>query len=209
MKEVKVKGLEIKVPNASPFTYSTPDNLPKAHQNALIVAPRGQGKTTFLVNLIERMPYDRLMIVSPSIKSNKALLSRLKLDENDIYEDPDDISVIDQIKEEIEKERDDLEKYWEDKKKYKELMKMLNDEMFQIPDDLLISFYKNGNFEPPVHKYGGRMPCIGVIFDDCLGSMLFTKGIRKLNSMVIYHRHLGQLQKGGALGCSLYFLVQS
>jgi len=41
MKEVKVKGLDIKVPNGSPFAYETPEALPKAHQNCLIVAPRG------------------------------------------------------------------------------------------------------------------------------------------------------------------------
>ena len=209
MRKVKVKGLDIKVPNGSPFTYETAPELPKCHQNLLVVAPRGQGKTTFCINLMERMPYDRTFVISPSIKSNKALLSRLKLDENDIYEDADDITNLDKIKEEIEKERDDLEKYWEDKKRFKELMKLLNDEKFNIPDDLLISFYKNGSFEPPQHKWNGRMPCMAILFDDCMGSQIFTKGIRKLNAMVIYHRHLGQLQKGGALGCSLYFLVQS
>ena len=127
MKEVKVKGLEIKVPDGSPFTYETGSMMPKAHQNCLIVAPRGQGKTTFCVNLMERMPYDRVIVVSPSIKSNKALMSRLKIDPEDIYENPDDITILEDIKEKIEKERDDLEKYEEDKKKYKELMKKLND----------------------------------------------------------------------------------
>ena len=115
MKEVKVKGLEIKVPDGSPFTYETGSMMPKAHQNCLIVAPRGQGKTTFCVNLMERMPYDRVIVVSPSIKSNKALMSRLKIDPEDIYENPDDITILEDIKEKIEKERDDLEKYEEDK----------------------------------------------------------------------------------------------
>jgi len=181
MKQVKVKGLEIKVPNGSPFTYATPNELPKAHQNCLIIAPRGQGKTTFCINLMERMPYDRIFVISPSIKSNRALLSRLKLDEDDIYEDPDEIGCLDEIKEKIERERDDLEKYWEDKKKYKEFLKLLNDDHFRIPDDMLISFYKNGEFMPPTHKWGGRMPCMAILFDDCMGSLLFTKGIRKLN----------------------------
>ena len=158
---------------------------------------------------MERMPYDRIFVISPSIKSNRALLSRLKLDEDDIYEDPDEIGCLDEIKEKIERERDDLEKYWEDKKKYKEFLKLLNDDHFRIPDDMLISFYKNGEFMPPTHKWGGRMPCMAILFDDCMGSLLFTKGIRKLNKLVIYHRHIGQLQKGGALGCSLYFLCQS
>ena len=209
MREIKVKGLEIKVPDGSPFTYETDKMMPKAHQNCLIVAPRGQGKTTFCVNLMESMPYDRVIVVSPSIKSNKALMSRLKIDPEDIYENPDDITILDEIKQKIEQERDDLEKYEVDKKKYKELMKKLNDDQFSIPDDLLMAFYKNGNFEPPSHRWGGRKPCIAILFDDCLGSGIFTKGIRKLNSLTIYHRHLGQLEKGGSIGASLYFLVQS
>jgi hypothetical protein len=210
MKEVKVKGLDIKVPDGSPFAYDTPDPLPKAHQNCLVVAPRGQGKTTFTINLIEKMPYDRIICVSPSIKSNASLLSRLNIDPDDIYENPDDVEVIDKIKESIEKERDELEEYLEKKKRYKELMKLLNkDDPFAMPDDLLMMFYKNGSFEPPTHRWGGRKPCIAVMFDDCLGSQIFTKGIRKLNSLTIYHRHLGQLNTGGAIGCSLYFLLQS
>lgn len=209
MKEVKVKGLDIKVPSGSPFTYETPSNLPKAHQNCLVVAPRGQGKTTFVVNLMERMPYDRTFVISPSIKSNKVLMNRLKIEPEDIYENPDDITILDDIKDKIERERDDLEKYLEDKKKYKEFMKKLNEDQFSIPDDMLMAFYNNGSFEPPTHKYNGKKPCIAILFDDCLGSGIFTKGIRKLNALTIYHRHLGQLQEGGSLGASLYFLVQS
>jgi hypothetical protein len=41
-----------------------------------------------------------------------------------------------------------------------------------------------------------------------MGSMLYSKP-RKLNQLTIYHRHLGQLKEGGALGLSLFFLVQS
>jgi len=210
MKEVKIKGLDIKVPDGSPFAYETQEALPKCHQNCMVVAPRGQGKTTFTVNLLERMPYDRIICVSPSIHSNKAIMGRLKIDPEDIYEDPNDISILDKIKESIEKERDDLEEYREKKKLYKQLLTLLNKEdIFKIPDDLLMLFYKNGSFEPPTHKWGGRQPCIAVLFDDCLGSMIFTKGIRKLNQMTIFHRHIGQLQEGGAIGCSLYFLTQS
>ncbi len=209
MKEVKVPNMKIKVPDGSPFTYETDSRMPKAHQNLLCIAPRGMGKTTYVVNFMERMPYDRIIVVSPSIKSNRELMSRLKIDPEDIYENPDDISILDEIKGKIEQERDDLEKYEEDKKKYKELMTKLNSEQFNISDDLLMNFYRNGHFEPPVHKYNGNKPCIAILFDDCLGSGIFTKGIRKLNALTIYHRHLGQLQKGGSIGASLYFLVQS
>ena len=218
MKEITIPNLKIKVPDGSPFTYETKPEIMKCHQNCLVVAPRGQGKTTFVVNLIERMEYDRIFVCSPSIKSNHALLSRLKLEEDDIFEDVDDIGCLSVIKAAIEKERDDLEKYEDDKKKYKELMKLLSADNIvsnsiggsaNISDELLLKFYRDGVFEPPTHRWGGRRCQIAVLFDDCMGSQIFTKGIRKLNAMTIYHRHLGQLKKGGALGCSLYFLCQS
>jgi uncharacterized membrane-anchored protein YjiN (DUF445 family) len=51
---------------------------------------------------MERMPYDRIIVVSPSIKSNKVLMSRLKIEPEDIYENPDDTAILDEIKEKIE-----------------------------------------------------------------------------------------------------------
>ena len=112
-------------------------------------------------------------------------------------------------------ERDDFEKYEEDKQKYRELMKMLNDGTTGYggpsdgpSDELLMSFYRDGQFQPPVYRYK-KKPCMAILFDDCLGSQIFTSGIRKLNALTIYHRHLGSFKKGGALGCSLFFLVQS
>ena len=46
------------------------------------------------------------------------------------------------------------------------------------------------------------------IFDDCLGSAVYSKP-RKLNGLATYSRHVGQLKEGGAIGVSLFFLVQS
>jgi len=156
------------------------------------------------------MKYDRIFIVSPTIQSNKALLDRLRIDPDDIY-DPDDLEALDDIKRKIDEERDLYEKYLADMKKYKEFMKKLesNNPIFHIPDETLLMFFQNGTFQKPRHKWNGRKPHMAVLFDDVMGSLLFTKGIRKLNKMTIFHRHLGQLEKGGALGCSLYFLVQS
>jgi hypothetical protein len=51
---------------------------------------------------------------------------------------------------------------------------------------------------------------VAILFDDVVGSMLFTKGIRRLNKLTIYHRHIAPFsEKGGAVGCSLYFLIQT
>lgn len=209
---VKIRGLEIKPGKGSSFTVETDPNMMKAHQNLCFIGARGMGKSTAMVNIVERLPYDRLFCVSPSVKSNRSLMSRLKLNPDDIFENPDDISILDKIKYEVEKERDDYEKYLSDIKKFESLQKILSDgnPMFRISDDLLLDFFQNGDFQKPQPKYGHTgPPVLGCIFDDCLGSMLFTKGIRKLNAMTIYHRHMGQLANGGALGLSLFFLVQS
>ncbi|MBJ62395.1 MAG: hypothetical protein CMB57_04000 [Euryarchaeota archaeon] len=202
--------MEIKVPKGQAFAFETDDMMFKSHQSCLVIGKRGSGKSVIAVNIIERMKYMRCFCVSPTIQSNKALLDRLKIDPDDIY-DPDDLGALDDIKRKIDEERDLYEKYLADMKKYKEFMKKLNGEnpIFRIPDEVLLMFYQNGTFQKPRHKWGGRRPHMAILFDDVMGSLLFTKGIRKLNKMTIFHRHLGQLEEGGALGCSLYFLVQS
>ena len=210
MRTKKVPGLEINVPRGSAFAFETDPMMFKSHQNCLVIGKRSAGKSTCAVNIMERMKYDRIFIVSPTIQSNKALLDWLKIDPDDIY-DPDDLEALDDIKRKIDEERDLYEKYLADMKKYNEFKRQLdsNNPIFRIPDETLLMFFQNGSFQRPKHKWGGRRPHMAVLFDDVMGSLLFTKGIRKLNKMTIFHRHLGQLEKGGALGCSLYFLVQS
>ena len=115
---------------------------------------------------------------------------------------------MDTIKHEIDKERDDYERYHSELKRYNSLKRELKQHS-AIGDDALLEFWCNGDFQPPKHRWGGRKPVLGVIFDDCIGSQLYTKGIRKLNQLTIFHRHLGQLSEGGAIGCSLFFLLQS
>ena len=138
-------------------------------------------------------------------------MKRLKIDPADVYTDPDDVTCLDRIREAIEKEASDLEQYLEEKKKYTKLMKLIHSDtpLFRLPEELLESFYQNGNFRPPEHRWNGRKPCCCLLIDDALGSGIYTKGIRKLNNMTILHRHLGQLQAGGAMGLSLFFLLQS
>lgn len=210
MRTKKVPGLEINVPRGSAFAFETDPMMFKSHQNCLVIGKRSSGKTTITVNIIERMKYDRIFIVSPTIQSNKLLLDRLKIDIEDIY-DPDDLETLDGIKRKIDEERDLYEKYLADMKKYNEFKRQLdsNNPIFRIPNETLLMFFQNVSFQRPKHKWDCRRPHMAVLFDDVMGSLLFTKGIRKLNKMTIFHRHLGQLEKGGALGCSLYFLVQS
>ena len=215
MREVTVPGLEIAVPKGSAFACETPKMMPKAHFLCAVIAPRGYGKGLITTAFLEKLDViDRLIVVSPSALSNKALLDRLKkmLKPEDIHSDVNDITVIDRIIASVDKERDDLEEYLEKKKRYDRLMKGLRNEspMFRVSDDDLLASFDGNRFKPPEHKWGGRRPCICVWFDDIFGSQLMLgRGARKISELCIKHRHMGQLKEGGALGCSLIFNMQA
>lgn len=212
MQEVTVPGLEIAVPKGSAFACETPPNMPKAHFLCAVIAPRGYGKGLITTAFLEKLPIDRLIVVSPSASSNKALLDRLKrmLAPSDVYADVNDISVIDRIIEKIDQERDELEDYLEALKRYKRVMKGLDAPLFRVSDDDLLASFDGNRFKPPEHKWNGRRPCICVWFDDIFGSQLMLgRGARKISELCIKHRHMGQLKEGGAIGCSLIFNMQA
>jgi len=210
MREQHIPNLAIKPPSGSAFGCETPPNMMKLHQAILIVGPRGAGKTTACSGIVERLPFDRIFVISPSMKSNKELMSRLRIKDEDVYEDPDDITSLERIKASIDAERDDLERYHDEMRRYRKVIKVIDSEssLFKISDDSLAEFFKDGDFQAPKHKWNGKRPCMALIIDDAMGSLLYSKP-RKLNQFTIFHRHLGQLKEGGALGCSLFFLVQS
>lgn len=215
MKTVKIPGLDIKIPPGSAFKIETPPMMPQMHMLAAVVAPRGYGKGVITTNLIDQLKVvDRLILVSPSAASNKALNDRLKsiLAPEDIFTNPNDITVLDGIVDIVERERDDYEEYWKKKKKYDLLMKKLESDtpLFQIPSDVLMASFDGDGFKAPEHRWKGRRPVIMVWFDDVMGSDIMSgRGARKLSSLCIKHRHLGALQEGGAIGISLIFNMQS
>ena len=211
MKTHRVSGLDIQVPTNKAFAYETAQDLPKLHQNCLIIGARGSGKTVAAVNLLGMLPFDRIFCISPTVKSNQELMRRLKIDPQDVYENPDDVACIQHVKEANEKEAADLDKYEEDMRRYNKLMKTLHSTspLFQVSDEDLETFFHDGDFKKPEHKWNGRKPCCALLLDDCMGSQLYTKGIRQLNQLCIFHRHVGQLKKGGSIGISLFFLLQS
>ena len=207
---VKATGMEIVLPDQKAFKFDTPEHCPKAHGVTLVIGKRGAGKTVAAVNLMEKMEFDRIFAISPSISSNLELMERLNLQPEDIYEDPDDLTAMDMIKEAVEKERDDLEDYWQRKLRYDRIMAELEkaNDMLTFDEDRLLEFVVDGELKPPYHKWGGKEPMMCLLLDDMLGSRIYSSP-RKLNQLCIYHRHLGQFKKGGALGLSLFFLVQS
>jgi len=206
MKTSKVKGLEIIPPKSESGLYETDTFMPKMHQVCIAVGKRASGKSTSIINLIERMKFDYVIAVSPTMNSNKELMDRLKIEH--VFEDVDDPSVIDQIKDIVKKEAEDLERYEEELKKYNKLMNDLKEGKY-LNDDLLLQFFSDeGSFIKPTHRWNGNKPRIAVIFDDMLGSGIYSKP-RKLNGLSTYSRHVGQLKKGGAIGVSLFFMIQS
>ena len=204
--------MKIKIPVKSAFEYETDLNLPKMHVNIAAVAKRGGGKTTCIVELMKRMNYDRIFLISPTLNSNYEMLSRLEIDEDDIYENPNDISILDDIMNKIDQEAADLEEYERKNKLYKYFMKNLNNDK-TMNDQLLLEFYNpmTDMIEKPTHKWNGRRCKMALLIDDCLGTNLFIgKGLKLFNSLVIKHRHLGGLPvQKGAFGVSLFFLFQS
>ena len=206
MKTSKVKGLEIVPPKSESGLYTTDTFMPKMHQVCVAVGKRASGKSTAIVNLIERMKFDYCVAVSPTMNSNKELMERLNIEH--VFEDVDDPSVIDSIKDIVKKEAEDLERYKEEVKRYNKLMTDLKDGKY-MDDDLLLQFFSDeGNFIKPTHRWNGEKPRIAVLFDDMLGSGIYSRP-RKLNGLSTYSRHVGQLKEGGAIGVSLFFMIQS
>lgn len=206
MKEKRVRGLDIKPPKASAFKYETHPDLPKLHQNTVFVGARGSGKGVAMANLIRMLPFDRLLVISPTFHSNREILKDLNISPDDVF-DPDDKEVVQKITKIGDQEVQDLEQYRSELKLYKKFLRMLKESQSFIPDDMLEMFYQNGDFKEPTHKYDGREPIIGLIVDDCQSTPLF--GSRQFQNLVIRHRHKFQFKEGGALGLSLFMCIQN
>ena len=205
-----VKGLQIIPPKETSGAYETAETMPKMHCVTVIVGKRAAGKSVAAINLIEKMGYDYTIAVSPTMNSNKELMSRLNIEHT--FEDPDDLTCIDKIKEIVNEEARDLERYRHEMKEYRSLMNDIKNGK-SLDDNMLLKFFDTNayglnDFITPKHRWNGRKPRIAVLFDDMLGSLMYSRP-RKINALSTYSRHLGQLQEGGSIGVSLFFLIQS
>ena len=210
MKTVDVKNLQIVPPKNESGSYETTPDMPKMHQVCVIVGKRAAGKSVAAVNLIEKLGFDYSIVVSPTMASNKELFKRLKIEHS--FEDPDDLTAIDKIKEIVLNEAKDYERYKYEMKEYNSLMRDIKDGKY-LDDNMLLKYFENNtnginDFVKPKHRWNGRKPRIAVLFDDMLGSMIYSKP-RKINALATYSRHLGGLEEGGSIGVSLFFLIQS
>ena len=70
----KIKGMEIVPPQSESGQYESDANLPKIHQVCIAVGKRASGKTTAVVNLIEKLNFDYVIAVSPTMNSNKEIM---------------------------------------------------------------------------------------------------------------------------------------
>jgi len=205
-----VKGLQIVPPKETSGAYETSPDMPKMHCVTVIVGKRAAGKSVAAINLIEKMGYDYTIAVSPTMNSNKELMSRLNIEHT--FEDPDDLTTVDKIKDIVTGEARDLERYRHEMKEYNKLMSDIKTGN-SLDDNMLLKFFNTNtyglnDFVKPKHRWNGKKPRIAVLLDDMLGSMIYSRP-RKINALSTYSRHLGQLEEGGSIGVSLYFLIQS
>ena len=205
-----VKGLQIVPPKETSGAYETSPDMPKMHCVTVIVGKRAAGKSVAAINLIEKMGYDYTIAVSPTMNSNKELMSRLNIEHT--FDDPDDLTTIDKIKDIVTGEARDLERYRYEMKEYNKLMNDIKTGN-SLDDNMLLKYFSSNtyglnDFVKPKHRWNGKKPRIAVLFDDMLGSMIYSRP-RKINALSTYSRHLGQLEEGGSIGVSLFFLIQS
>jgi len=220
IKKISDRNLEIKVPPSSRVPIETSPNMFTHHVVTLACGKRQSGKTVYICSYLRMLKAenkaDRILVVSPTIESNQALLNSLGIDSEDCF-DPDDEQVIPKLLSIIDEERDEYVAEIEKIKAFKEFKKVADGTMVPIHEldpYLLLEFSDEmGNLVPPTLKYGHR-PIIHIFMDDCQSSRVFRD--RKFLNMVIRHRHLGQIKmvKGdkdlcGALGASIYIAIQN
>jgi len=206
MKTVRIQGATIKAPSAISGNHNTPANCPKAHALVVLVGRSRAGKSVAAINLIKQMEYDRTILISPTANSNWDMLRELKVADGDTFSDLDDPNIIQKVKDMVDQERDDYLKYHEDLKRYNDLMKDINDgKNGRHVEQHMLRFFRNGNFEKPTHKWGGRKPKIALLIDDCVQSKVFGKA---LSSLCLLYRHLGSIKGEGAIGISPLIITQ-
>ena len=221
IKHQKEPKATIKVIKGDAFQVETAEHLPKLHQACIVVSKRGTFKTTAISNLLrmyrETGTMEKIIIVSSTFKSNRAILEQLDIDPDDVFDDPDAPDVLHNIIRKVEALRDDFLRWRKLQAEYQKVVKQMK--LGYVPDDeTLLSLYDvtTNTFKLPEPTYKcykeGRPAVVSVVFDDVLGSKVLNN--RLLISLTQKHRHIAPFSKEdnvpyNAVGVSLYFLVQS
>jgi len=209
MKTRKIKNddFDIKLPKKQAFNIETPPDQLRLHQMMCISATRGTGKMviggSWLQSLKRQDCMDRIFIMSPTIESNREMLSPLQILPEDEYHNGNPESIEDIIRK-CNEEMDQWEEYQEAMLLYK----LLNDpkvDINRIKPELLLKALEKGYFsKPPESKYGHR-PILGLIVDDLQGSNIYNSNPKNpFINMLLRHRHIAR-----GLGITIVMMVQT
>ena len=213
MQTRKIKGFPTIFPHIESCEAPSPANCIKIPCQNLYVGRRGSGKTYSCYLLLRQLKEcdlaHRIFLMSPtaSSRTNVQLWESLDVKEGDRFEELT-LENLKTILEEVEKEGREFREYQlklETHTKLHRYLRLKNCDVLKIPDEILLLadvWPELWEKEPPTHKYGGKQPCMHVVFDDCQGSTLMRTPT--LLNMIIKHRHLGN-----GIGLSTHFAVQS
>ena len=219
MKTKFEKRAILKVDKGSAFKIETADHLPALHQMLILNGKRGSGKSVAATNLLRMYKQtgtmDRILFISPTFNSNKQLMKDLDIDDNDVFQDPDDPNLISNIIDIVNDERDEYLKYQHLKSNYKKIMKSIKNgtDIVEDMDEYLLAYYNinNNTFNHPKPRYPrydqNKPGIISLFIDDCLCSKLFTN--RRFVNLITRHRHLGDFPEGGAVGLTIIIAIQN
>ena len=123
------KKAKIQLPPSSRVPIQTSENMFTLHSCFLALGKRGSGKSTIIVNILRMLKQEgkahRILVISPTALSNKALLDSLDIEEDDIF-DPEDPNTVANIIATIDEERDTYEMELERLTRWKEFEKLMS-----------------------------------------------------------------------------------
>lgn len=191
------------------YPQSKNGNLPKNFYTALIIGGTGTGKTFACCKLLKyyerfkiynskgQIVPQRIILMSPSIKSNPIFNSLKNLDDSDKITNYSD-SKLQEVLDDIEQVKQDAIKYQKDYSLYEKFTKIKS--LSELSIDELLSLY-SFNFEEPEQPRFVIPPCNFLILDDLLNSDAYkSTGKSLINNLAVRNRHLG---------INLFILAQS
>ena len=211
MKVRHVSDFEIRPPKKAAFQIQTPPDVPKQHSLTIFSARRGGGKsvacTSYVKKLMDVGAMQRVMVITPTLASNKEIFAPLAIQDTDVLEPSK--TALAAVIERVEQEKKEHDEYVAKKRKYREFSKAMRDAtcVEAIPTSLMIEALDGGYFEgPPKWKHADDSHptyCM-LIIDDCLSLPMMMNPSSGLVNTCIKHRHIAD-----GLGLSIAMLVQT
>lgn len=204
------KIYKIKVPPKKAFDVNTPEAEIPMHTLCALVGARTSGKTLAVMNKIYQLQQekccDRVFFISPTVPSNRPILNMIKINEEDIYDEPNNDALKD-VLDKVNDEANEWEEYQEKMKKYERLKKFMLRKDKSLIDVSKYWDVLGGSqdiLEKPESKYGHK-PVLVLVIDDCQGTPLFSTSSKSaFVNFLLRNRHCGR-----GLGLSCFLLVQS